>query len=436
VGALLKAMARGVAAMGKGALMAGMGLMAVALLALTARLGSGGLRPTALAQDSGLARQAKALKSSAAQYTQYAKAMLQKAHERKAEAAHVDAIEMYLHAAQSELQAYSENVQGLVAATQNSKLRPDLSQFPKEAAELHALLDHSLGEADGSAVKIAKMGNEVAGAASPLLPRHATRAAARRGAAGQGAVAGAMKKAGSYQQVLRATAPSPLQKMGKQAKKPATNLDKVEATLKQLGAVKEFAREAAHGKAREVAAAALLSSVKKAASHGVTHQLQQQPAPLLGAMNVRDGELVDGDPKYKPQDVGLVKEDPKFIEQQNNLIPPYTPDDDKLLACDEKCQKTIVHSAIGVTFKVATKCVPGCAKGDYTMHVKGRPLPAWSTAAELQEQDKFCEGDPVYMRCKWESIDALCDKMSDFMPQYCLGHPNEGICQQCVKVEL
>jgi hypothetical protein len=26
--------------------------------------------------------------------------------------------------------------------------------------------------------------------------------------------------------------------------------------------------------------------------------------------------------------------------------------------------------------------------------------------------------------------------MSDFMPQYCLGHPNEGICQQCVKVEL
>ena len=46
----------------------------------------------------------------------------------------------------------------------------------------------------------------------------------------------------------------------------------------------------------------------------MTHQLQQQPAPLLGAMNVRDGELIDGDPKYKPDSVGLMKEDPKFIE--------------------------------------------------------------------------------------------------------------------------
>jgi hypothetical protein len=117
-------------------------------------------------------------------------------------------------------------------------------------------------------------------------------------------------------------------------------------------------------------------------------------------------------------------------------MPEYNPDEDKLLACDDKCQKEIVHSTIGVTFKVATKCVPGCAKGDYTLNVKGRALPEWKTAQELQEQDAFCDNDPVYMKCKWESLDALCDKMTDFMPQYCLGHPNEGICKQCVKVEL
>lgn len=225
--------------------------------------------------------------------------------------------------------------------------------------------------------------------------------------------------------------------MGKQAKaQPMTNLEKVQATLKQLGAVRAFAREAAHGKAREAAASALLSSVKKAAAHGTTHVLQQQPAPLLGAMNVRDGELVDGDPKYKPSDVKLSKEDPKFIEMQNKLMPVYDPNNDKLLACDTKCQKEIIHSTIGVTYKVATKCVPGCAKGDYTLHTNGKPLPEWQTAQELQEQDVFCDNDLVYMKCKWESLDALCDKMSDFMPQYCLGHPNEGICQQCYKVEL
>ena len=459
---------QGGAAMGKGALVAGLGLMVVALVAMTARLGSGAARPVALAQDgseSGLEKQAKVLEYSARQYTTHAKSLMRKAQQRKAEAAHVQAIEMYLHAAQSELEAYSENVEGLVSATQDRKLRPDLTQFPKEAAELHALLDHSLGEADGAAVKIAKIGNGIGDAVRvgtvPTLPPRAARAKARGGAAKQAALAeprtradgedvaadtadaadaadaAGTKKAASHQQVLRATSPSPLQTMGKRAKAaPATNLQKVQATLKQLGAVKAFAREAAHGKARAVAASALLSSVKKAAARGVTHQLQQQPAPLLGAMNVRDGELIDGDPKYKPDSVGLMKEDPKFIEQQNSLMPEYNPDEDKLLACDDKCQKEIVHSTIGVTFKVATKCVPGCAKGDYTLNVKGRALPEWKTAQELQEQDAFCDNDPVYMKCKWESLDALCDKMTDFMPQYCLGHPNEGICKQCVKVEL
>ena len=75
-------------------------------------------------------------------------------------------------AAQSELQAYSENVEGLVSATQDRKLRPDLTQFPKEAAELHALLDHSLGEADGAAVKIAKIGNGIGDAVREIGRAH------------------------------------------------------------------------------------------------------------------------------------------------------------------------------------------------------------------------------------------------------------------------
>jgi len=428
-------MARQGATMGKGALVVGLSLMVVALVALAAvsRFPSG--RSALLAvPDSELAREAQALESSAAQYRKSAAEMLKAAHQRKTEAANVQAMEMYLHAAQSELKAYSANVEGLVTATDHTKLRADLSQFPKEAAELHALLDHSLGEADGAAVKIAQVGSS----AVPL-PRRAAAAAAKRAAAKQAALTGAKKQvATTHQQVLRATMPSPLQKMGKQHTKvkPQTNLDKVEATLKQLGAVKAFAREAAHGKARRIAASALLDNVKHAAAHGYTHVLQQQPAPLLGAMNVRDGELIDGDPKYKPSDVGLTKEDPEFVQKQNTLMPVYDPDNDKLLACDKKCQKEILHSALGITFKVATKCVPGCAKGDYTLHTQGKPLPEWQTAEELQEQDKFCDNDLVYMKCKWESLDPLCDKMTDFMPQYCLGHPNEGICQQCVKVEM
>jgi len=412
--------------MGKGALIAGLGLLVVALIALA------GLTPpsrTSLLLQGELARQASALEASAAKYTQSAAemkqsaaAMMKSAHERKAEAANVQAMETYLQTAQSELDAYSANAEGLVSATNRAKLRGDMTQFPKEAAELHALLDHSLGEADSAAVKIARMGS--ASKAAPMLPRRAAAAV----------VAGGLK-AKTHQQVLRATAASPLQKMVKHAK-PMSNLDKVKATLKQLGAVKAFAREAAHGQARALAASALLNSVKKAAAHGTTHVLQQQPAPLLGAMNVRDGELVGGDPKYKSASVGLTKENPKFIEMQNTLMPTYNPEDDKLLACGKHCQKEIVHSTIGLTYKVATKCVPGCANGDYTIRTNGKPLPQWQTAQELHEQDTFCDEDLVYMKCKWQSLDALCDKMTEFMPQYCLSHQNEGIFQQCQKVEL
>jgi len=424
--------------MGKGALVAGLGLMAVALVALTPvpALFS---RRTELLSARMLTRQASQLEASAAKYQESAASMIRRAHERKAEAADVQAMETYLHTAQSELDAYAANVEGLVDATNSAKLQGDMSQFPREAAELHALLDHSLGKADGAAVKIARIGRDSAGS-PPVLPRRARIARQQdrvRGSTKQAATGGGRKKslAHPHRQVLRATATSPLHNLsGKTA--PLSNLDKVKATLKQLGAVKSFAREAAHGEARRLAASALLDSVQSAAAHGKTHVLQQQPAPLLGAMNVRDGELIDGDPKYKPSDVGLTKEAPEFVKMQNSLMPEYNPDEDKLLACNEKCQHDIIHSTIGLTFKVATKCVPGCAKGDYTLHTKGAPLPEWEDAAQLAEQDQFCDADPVYMKCKWESLDALCDKMTEFMPQYCLGHPNDGICKQCVKVEL
>ena len=343
-------MARPASVMGKGALVAGLGLLAVVLVALA---GFATPQRTALLSQGALARQASRLEASAARFTQSAVAMkrsaasmMQSAHQRKAEAANVQAIETYLHTAQSELDAYSANVEGLVDATNSAKLRSDMAQFPKEAAELHALLDHSLGEADSAAVKISRMGPAAT----------AGRVMQRKGAATQVAMTGGLK-AKTHQQVLRATAGSPLQKMGKQAAKTVSNLDKVEATLKQLGAVKAFAHEAAHGEARAVAASALLESVRKAAAHGTTHVLQQQPAPLLGAMNVRDGELIDGDPRYKSASVGLTKEDPQFIEMQNSLMPTVNPDDDKLLACGKHCQKEIIHSSIGLTYKVRVCCV-------------------------------------------------------------------------------
>ena len=389
----------------------GAGVVAFGMAVVMVTAMRAALRPqTVLMSAKTLGAQAHGLEAKAAQF-------LAAAHQAKAEAANVQAIEMYLHTAQSELNAYGANIEGLVAASKEHRRREAMAQFPKEAAELHALLDHSLGEADGAAVKIARLGG-VSGVAV--------------------AAPGGLAKAKTHQQALRATVAKRVlhSRARTHGEKPQTNLDKVESTLKRLGAVKKFAREAAHGKARSLAAAALLGSVQSAAAHGVTHALQQQPSPLLGAMNVHDGELTQDDPKYEANTVDLTKESPAFKEAEDRVTPVFDPNDDKLLACDEVCQREIVHSTLGVTFKTATKCVPGCAQGDYTMRTHGAPLPEWSNEEQLKEQDAFCDNDPVYMKCKSESLGPLCDKLVEFMPQYCLEYSNEGICQQCSKVQL
>jgi hypothetical protein len=382
------------ATMGKGALIAGLGLMVVALVLLSANSRSS--PAVSLLSQGVLRRDEQFLEASAAKYTHTASQMMRAANKRKAEAENVQAIEMYLNSAQKELNAYATNVEGLVKASNKAKLPGDLARFPQESAELHALLDHSLGEADAVAVKIAQ--NSATSPSVPVLPQ---------------------RRAFMQQQVLHATNDSPLQRVAKQLQaktaKPLSNLQKVEATLKQLGAVKAFARQADHGDAHRVAAAALLDNVQSAAAHGTTHMLQVQPAPLLGAMRVKDGELVDPNRpmKYKPADVGLIKEDPEFEKMQTSLVPHYDPANDKLLACDTKCQKAILHSTIGVTYKVATKCVPGCEKGRYALLKLGKPLPAWQDQDELEKQDAFCNDDPVYAMCKWESLEPMCDKMSE-----------------------
>jgi hypothetical protein len=418
----------------QGTLLAGLCMVVVVLVVL-----SGMSRPAVLLSQGTLQKQAKSLQETASKYSVSAKKMLEAARERKAEADNVQAIEMYLHTAQSELNAYAVNIEGMVDASRNTKLQQDMSEFPKEAAELHALLDHSLGEADMAAVKVARIRP---GAIAPL-PKGAVSArqagthekapaklSARRGHGKQA------KQAKMHKQVLHAAVPRVAQHAGQQAQpKSVTKLDRVEMTLKQLGLVKAFAKDAAHGRARRLAASALLDSVKKAAAHGTTHVLQQA-GPLLGALPVRDGELVTGDPKYKPAQVGLTKEDPEFIKQENRLMPVYDPKNDKVLACDTQCQKEIVHSTIGLAFKVATVCVPGCAKGEYVMKTQGRPLPTWENEQQLKEQDALCDNDLVYMKCKWQELDPVCDKLTEWMPQFCLEYPNESICSQCEKVEL
>jgi len=63
----------------------------------------------------------------------------------------MEACSLFL-ASQSELNAYALNLEGMMDAKGGIKL----SQFPREAANLHALIDESLGSADAVAVQMAQ----------------------------------------------------------------------------------------------------------------------------------------------------------------------------------------------------------------------------------------------------------------------------------------
>lgn len=96
----------------------------------------------------------------------------------------------------------------------------------------------------------------------------------------------------------------------------------------------------------------------------------------------------------------------------------------------------IIHSTIGLAFKVAAKCVPECASSKYMLEKKGAALPAWKTADELKAQDEECKGYDGYLDCKLDVLDPVCDKIVSTMPQYCPMHKHESICEQCVEMEL
>lgn len=58
-------------------------------------------------------------------------------------------------------------------------------------------------------------------------------------------------------------------------------------------------------------------------------------------------------------------------------------EDSHAYLCNATCKDAIVDSVVGLSVKVATKCIPECAKSDYIMRTKGEPLPAWTTIDEV-----------------------------------------------------
>uniref|UniRef100_A0A7S0I3C9 Uncharacterized protein n=1 Tax=Hanusia phi TaxID=3032 RepID=A0A7S0I3C9_9CRYP len=329
--------------------------------------------------------------------------MLQKmADEKISETKRIEAMQSFLKQARSELKAYSANIDGLVEARDSDVSPRVLDQFPREAAELHALVDHTLGEADALSLTLAH---------APRMPARVSRDTAVR----------RHVKRAVHSQQLHKSAPV------------SAREQKVKAVLNKLKQVKEFERKMKNPVLRKEETRKLLGQVTAAAKHGQTHMLVQ-PGPLLGAMHVRDGALVESDPKYRPADIDQGDEDPQLIN--NQTVPEYSVDEDKVLACNTTCQRAIIDSTFGLTFKVASKCVPECAHGNYIMKLRGEPLPTWTNVDQLIEQDSICREDPEYKKCKLDALEPACDKISEFMPQYCLIHTEEGICKQCKQAQL
>lgn len=354
---------------------------------------------SAVSEDSAsevVSGEVKKLLSSAAMLRKQADKMKAEARRRTTEAAEAEAVDRYLSHAQEELSAYGATIKKLIdTSSSRASLHEQLKTFPKEAAELHALVDHSMSEADAAAVRITRA------ASQPQDARVQARGAAPKRAIAKHEQHRSFMSEGG--QVLHSAPP---------ASKDAKQQAQVAKVMKKLKAVKAF--EHAH------------AAMKQA-------RLQElvQPSPLVGAVNVENGELIEGAPflKYNTSLNGLEHESAEEIEKENEE--DTEKEDSHAYLCNATCKDAIVDSVVGLSVKVATKCIPECAKSDYIMRTKGEPLPAWTTIDELKEQDDVCTGDDEYQTCKLEALRPACNKIGDFVPQYCLINSKEGICNQC-----
>lgn len=393
-------------------------LALVALVTLKATL------PAALLQQGG-GDMTSALSGAGDAFDRSASALEASAEERMRLAREERKAKSVLTQAQSELNAYALNLEGMMDAKGGIKL----SQFPKEAANLHALIDESLGSADAVAVQMAQR----------TVPR--------------------VLPSSAHQQRLAAASQIPLTARpafppkgwtpGSQAGDSEADVKKV---MEKLRRVKSFAHNA---KALHSVHPTSKGAVE---SKGVEEMLVQPPA-LVGALPVRDGELYRDGLLYDKGDVTegeseADKEEDLVLSQNFNVSSTEWEDGGDMLngtnatehhglspaqiirACNSTCQEMIIHSTIGLAFKVAAKCVPECASSKFILDKNGKPLPAWKTANELKEQDQECEEYDGYLQCKLDVLDPVCDKIVETMPQYCPMHKHESICQQCVKMEM
>eukprot|EP00960_Hanusia_phi_P068021 766751-Hanusia_phi.AAC.14 len=377
------------------ALRAGLAAMVVVLVVLTAYKRQGRGREVLLGRNaassgtSWLGNRARNLEQSAQ--------MLQKmADEKISETKRIEAMQSFLKQARSELKAYSANIDGLVEARDSDVSPRVLDQvdlfatrfdslqvkFPREAAELHALVDHTLGEADALSLTLAH---------APRMPARVSRDTA--------VVDHALVEMTVRRHVKRAVHSQQLHKSAPVSARE----QKVKAVLNKLKQVKEFERKMKNPVLRKEETRKLLGQVTAAAKHGQTHMLVQ-PGPLLGAMHVRDGALVESDPKYRPADIDQGDEDPQLIN--NQTVPEYSVDEDKvLLPAPYMCCESLVCSGLGLQHYMP--------ESNHRLNLRVDV----QSCFQLIEQDSICREDPEYKKCKLDALEPACDKISEFMPQ-------------------
>mmetsp|Transcript_18427 Transcript_18427/g.50835 ORF Transcript_18427/g.50835 Transcript_18427/m.50835 type:complete len:449 (+) Transcript_18427:312-1658(+) len=392
----------------------------------------------------------------------------------------------FLETAQNELNAYAANFQALSSISGKGEPASVKLQFPKEAAELHALIDDSLSRVDRLSVKLATARDQ-----------HATKVARTAAVRSQHSV---------HKNIMASiTAPHPMLMSYSSAPKaakpshaaaahgPSSNVGR---ELAKLDRVKQFEHSAAHP-SRGTAQAAALS--RALSSRPSPTQMLVQPGPLHGAMPVRGGALYRSGTLWDPEALGWERKEAevgqipteedgsgafglpeswkssptRYAQTTWSAIlkqskggdanasapaangtdaaaanatgpangtalagkPVWKPENDVRLACNVTCRKAILASVVGISYKVAKQCVKGCATSDYTLRTYGAPLPSWSNIDELQDQDQKCDPDPEYMKCKLELLKPVCLKFEEVMPMYCLENPSVTVCATCSRLE-
>jgi len=152
------------------------------------------------------------------------------------------------------------------------------------------MLDHSLSEADSTAVKIVR-GH---GGASRARGAHALHAAA----------AGMSMAARRALHINAAASGMSMPQLKGMDKGMAGANPAVSRMMKKLRAVKAYAQGFQKGE--------LEAEARESLHSGRTHQLVQN-SPLVGAVFAHHGELVNDEPRYAAADIGLKKVSPASL---------------------------------------------------------------------------------------------------------------------------